>query len=141
MARGGHPTHFYRSFEGGRTVYYHDWNIGRRLVKWPTADAELLIATGEATVSQKPKSPWKKNNPLPSVWTDAHVWMNRKGQLQVAVNPAKLGTGARFAACVHSVASRGDAYDPRAVCASQGRKKYGKKRFQKMAAAGRRRKR
>jgi len=50
-----------------------------------------------------------------------------------------LGTGSRFAACVRDVKAKGSAYDPYAVCAGAGRKKYGKRRFQTMAARGLRR--
>lgn len=49
---------------------------------------------------------------------------------------AKLGSGARFRA-VAEEARRGGARDPEAVAAAVGRRKYGKKRFQQMAAAGR----
>jgi hypothetical protein len=45
-------------------------------------------------------------------------------------------TGA-FERCVSAVAAKGRAYSPRGVCATAGRKKYGKAEFQKMAAAGR----
>jgi len=47
------------------------------------------------------------------------------------------GRGA-FERCVESVSERGGAYSPRGVCAAAGRRKYGKKKFQAMAAAGRR---
>ena len=50
------------------------------------------------------------------------------------VNP---GSGA-FERCVEAVTEKGGAYDPRAVCAVAGRKKYGAKKFQAMARAGRR---
>jgi hypothetical protein len=49
----------------------------------------------------------------------------------------KVGSGSRFESCVHSVAARGGASNPKAVCAAAGRHKYGKERYQKMAAAGR----
>lgn len=48
------------------------------------------------------------------------------------------GPGA-FERCVRAVAARGTAASPRGVCASAGRKKYGKRTFQEMAAAGKRR--
>jgi len=67
-------------------------------------------------------------------WTEAKVRVVN-GKVQVKVNPQS-----RFAKCVKSVEKRGGAYDARAVCAAAGRKKYGKKKFQAMAAAGRRRK-
>lgn len=46
----------------------------------------------------------------------------------------KLGTGARFTKLKKKL--KGKVSDPAAVAASIGRKKYGKERFQKMAAAG-----
>lgn len=52
----------------------------------------------------------------------------------MAAFKGKLGSGARFRACLKSGKSR-------ALCASIGRKKFGKKRFAKLSAAGRRRKR
>jgi hypothetical protein len=53
----------------------------------------------------------------------------------------RLGSGERFAALVAKIRSRGGAYNPRAVAAAIGRRKYGSKRFQQLAAAGRRRSR
>lgn len=46
--------------------------------------------------------------------------------------------GSAFRRCVAKVSARGAAYDPKAVCAAAGRRKYGAKRFAEMAAAGRR---
>ena len=46
------------------------------------------------------------------------------------------GEGSRFKA-VEASAKAGGASDPAAVAAAIGRKKYGKAKFQKMAAAGR----
>lgn len=57
---------------------------------------------------------------------------------QKAAKTSKPGAGKRFAA-VKAAAAAGGARDPGAVAAAIGRKKYGKKRFQKMAAAGRKR--
>jgi hypothetical protein len=48
------------------------------------------------------------------------------------------GNPTRFERCVADVTASGTADDPNAVCASAGRKKYGKAKFQKMAAKGRR---
>lgn len=53
---------------------------------------------------------------------------------------AKLGSGKRYSNLKRSLASKG-ARNPGALAASIGRKKYGKKRYAKMSAAGRRRKR
>lgn len=53
-------------------------------------------------------------------------------------NPGKPGSA--FKRCEKAVASRGGAYSPSGVCAAAGRKKYGAKKFQEMAAAGKRRK-
>lgn len=49
---------------------------------------------------------------------------------------AKLGSGARFKALEKSIAASG-ADDPGAVAASIGMKKLGKKRFEGLAAKGR----
>lgn len=48
----------------------------------------------------------------------------------------KLGTGKRFAALTKSLAKR-DVDDPKALAAFIGRKKYGAKKFQALAAKGR----
>ena len=53
---------------------------------------------------------------------------------------SKPGSGARFKALTKAIAA-GGARNPAAVAAAQGRKKYGKKKFQKMAAAGRKKRR
>lgn len=49
----------------------------------------------------------------------------------------KLGGGGRFAKLEKSL--KGKVSDPAAVAASIGRKKYGTKKFQQMAAKGRKR--
>ena len=48
---------------------------------------------------------------------------------------SKLGSGARFAALATAL-ERQDVRDPKALAAAIGRKKYGKKRFQRLAAGG-----
>lgn len=50
---------------------------------------------------------------------------------------AKLGSGARFKSLVKKLRGRGDIDDPKALAASIGRHKFGKARFQKLAAKGR----
>jgi hypothetical protein len=49
---------------------------------------------------------------------------------------AKLGSGARYRKLVKELAANG-AKEPRALAAYIGRKKYGKEKFQQLAAAGR----
>lgn len=49
----------------------------------------------------------------------------------------KLGGGGRFKKLERSLMRQGGVKDPGALAASIGRKKYGKKKFQKLAAAGR----
>lgn len=49
---------------------------------------------------------------------------------------APLGEGGRFAALAGKL--EGKVRDPKAVAAAIGRRKYGKSKFQKLAAAGRR---
>lgn len=51
----------------------------------------------------------------------------------------KLGTGARFKALEKKLSKRG-ARTPKALAAFIGRKKFGKKKFQQLAAKGRKRK-
>lgn len=66
-----------------------------------------------------------KSNPaikLPSKFTPAEVRVNEQGKVQIRINPAKLGSGGRFAKCVESVEAKGGARDPRAVCAAAERK-------------------
>jgi hypothetical protein len=53
---------------------------------------------------------------------------------------AKLGSGKRFKSLRTKLARKG-VRDPDALAASIGRKSLGKRRFQKLAAKGRRRKR
>lgn len=48
-----------------------------------------------------------------------------------------IGTGQRFASLRNKIASKGNVSDPGAVAAAIGRKKYGKKRFAKLSAKGR----
>lgn len=52
---------------------------------------------------------------------------------------AKLGSGARFKTVEKKAAASG-ATDPKAVAASIGMKKYGVKKMEKMAQAGKKRK-
>lgn len=49
---------------------------------------------------------------------------------------SKLGSGGRFAALKASLTKRGGVDDPGALAASIGRKKYGKKKFNSLAAKG-----
>jgi hypothetical protein len=58
--------------------------------------------------------------------------------LVMAKKKPPLGTGERFRNLVKSLAAKG-AENPDALAAWIGRKKYGKKKFQQLAAAGRRR--
>ncbi len=53
----------------------------------------------------------------------------------MAMKP-KLGSGARFKSLAKSIAAKGNVNDPAAVAAAIGRKKFGKKKFQKLASAG-----
>lgn len=52
-----------------------------------------------------------------------------------------VGSGERFRRCVASVAARGTALDPKAVCAAIGRKKYGRQVMAELARRGRARRR
>lgn len=52
---------------------------------------------------------------------------------------SRLGDGSAFKRLVTKLKKRGGVSDPKALAAYIGRKKYGKAKFQKMAAQGRRR--
>lgn len=54
-----------------------------------------------------------------------------------AFSKAPPGEGGRFEACVRKMRRREGVYDPRGLCASIGRKKYGAKRMAAMAKRGR----
>lgn len=62
------------------------------------------------------------------VLTEGDIWMARK---------AKLGSGARFKKVAKAA---GGGKKGAAIAAAVGRKKYGKKKFQQLAAKGRKRK-
>jgi hypothetical protein len=49
---------------------------------------------------------------------------------------APLGSGARFAALKSKIAAHGGVRDPGAAAATIGRRKYGRKRFAALGAAG-----
>ncbi len=52
-------------------------------------------------------------------------------------SPPRLGSGARFSRLSAQLAAAGNVENPDSVAAAIGRKKYGKARFQKLAARGR----
>ena len=56
----------------------------------------------------------------------------------MAKKKAKLGTGARFRALKKKLKKKKGIKDPAALAAFIGRKKYGRKKFAKLSAAGRR---
>jgi len=60
---------------------------------------------------------------------------DEQDESDIQKNKAKLGSGARFKKLSHE-AAEGGAKDPDAVAAAIGRKKYGKKKFAKLGAAG-----
>jgi hypothetical protein len=51
----------------------------------------------------------------------------------------KLGSGKRFKQLANSIARKGDVDNPKAVAAAIGMKKYGKGKMEKMAQAGKKR--
>ena len=79
----------------------------------------------------------KRTNPGVLKRTKAIIVKKLKGG-GITVKPI-TNPSSRFAKCVKSVNARGGAMDARAVCASAGRKKYGKKKFAAMGKAGKRR--
>lgn len=71
--------------------------------------------------------------------TEGDITLTPKGVSMAKGRKAKLGSGARFKSLKRKLSKKG-VRNPGAVAASIGRKKYGKKRFQSMAAKGRKRK-
>ena len=51
---------------------------------------------------------------------------------------SKLGSGGRFKALVKKISAKGNVDNPAAVAAMVGRRKYGNKKFQALATAGKR---
>jgi hypothetical protein len=77
-------------------------------------------------------------------WTPIHaIRFNSDGSVSLMgshINPAKLGTGARFKALTGKLAGREGVYSPKGLAAYIGIKKYGKKKMMALAARGRKRK-
>ena len=65
-------------------------------------------------------------------WHGPRISKSRKARCKVA--KAKLGSGKRFAALKSKLAKQKDVYDPAALAAAIGRKKYGPMKFHKMSA-------
>ena len=114
-----------------------EWFVGSNGLRGVTIERQSV--SGRPLAKRKPKSKTNPRVKLPSKFTLMPVRVNKKGEVQIGVNPAKLGSGGRFAKCVKSVEARGGAYDPNAVCAAAGRKKYGAKKMASMARAGKKR--
>lgn len=75
-------------------------------------------------------------------WRDERATAASRRKKHKEVRPmakAKLGSGSRFKK-VEAAAAKSGAKNPAAVAAAAGIKKYGKKKMEAMAAAGRRRK-
>jgi len=62
-----------------------------------------------------------------------------RGSPHKPMSSARAGSGGRFSACVQKMSHRKGVRDPQSLCAALGRSKFGKGRYQKMAASGRRR--
>ena len=75
---------------------------------------------------------------LKTGWPTKKNYANVSGSFTHNSPKAPLGSGGRFAALKAKLATRGDVRDPGAVAAAIGRKKFGKKKFQVLAAAGKR---
>jgi hypothetical protein len=60
-------------------------------------------------------------------------------KLRAAIHQQMIAdrSGGWFKRCEQHVAAKGGAYDPAAVCATVGRKKFGAKQFQSMSVEGR----
>ena len=68
---------------------------------------------------------------------DMKNFANRLAQAKAKTkSKAKLGTGARFAALEKTLSNRPGVTNPAGLAAYIGREKYGNKKFNKLAAAG-----
>lgn len=70
----------------------------------------------------------------------AHMTFATSGLFTMLEIPRPNPGKGHFAKCVKAVEAKGGAYDPRAVCAAEGRKKYGQAELTRKAIAGKRRK-
>jgi hypothetical protein len=75
-----------------------------------------------------------KQSPLDLNFTS--IWPGGIDHFSDASKKPPLGQGGRFAALKAKIAKEGGVRNPGAVAAAIGRKKYGKKKFQKLAAKG-----
>jgi hypothetical protein len=64
------------------------------------------------------------------------IWPGGVDHFSDAAKKPPLGSGGRFAALKAKIAAKGNVRDPGAVAAAIGRAKYGKKKFQALAAKG-----
>jgi hypothetical protein len=80
---------------------------------------------------------WRKLNPGKKL-PDA-VRIKRLGGGGFSIIPMKMNKAGGFERCVRDVTRKGSAYDPRAVCATAGRKKYGQAEMTRRSIAGKRR--
>jgi len=75
-----------------------------------------------------------KQSPLNLDFT--RIWEGGVDHFSDAAKKPPLGSGGRFAALKAKIAAKGNVRDPGAVAAAIGRAKYGKKKFQALAAKG-----
>jgi hypothetical protein len=68
-----------------------------------------------------------------------HVTISNPRRTRKKNRKPSVGSGERFAALERKLAARPDIQSPRALAAAIGRRKYGKRKFQQLAARGRRR--
>lgn len=117
-------------------------SVGSDLTRINAQNPNFSYDTSSPLVFKKPVAPKKPqtgrgsgmgrmymddmSNPLPE---------NKKGG---SIKKPKLGSGERFKALSSKIQKAGKSEDAsKAIAAAIGRKKYGKSKFQKMAAAGR----
>jgi hypothetical protein len=106
-------------------------NPGKHSQAWEAGYKSLMIAASRhGTVNLTPSTAQRED------W--GHQWREFMAGWKAAQRASENPKKTRFEKCVESVEAEGGAYDPAAVCASAGRKKYGKAKFQKMAEAGKR---
>lgn len=114
--------------------------LAKRLESRGVADPQEVADWIEET-----KAPGESPSDLQvEAWIDEYVnkvivEFDAAKEVEAAIDEAaKVGSGARFSALKSKLSHKG-AKNPGALAAWIGRRKYGKKRFQKMAAHGRKR--
>lgn len=139
--------------QGGYDRHGRYYGVGAPLYEWDyynsdTKDEEYgeLRASSRADAKEQVKHyltrrGYKVNPGEDGEWTPIHaIRFNSDGSVSLMgshINPAKLGTGARFKALTGELGHRAGVYSPKGLAAYIGRKEYGAKKFAQLSARGR----